>query len=233
MIYLYAGTPGAGKSLHLARDIINKLTLRKQNVIANFPINESVVNKGLFGHIKKIGEFIYVDNSELTVKYLVDYAKKNNVLGKEGQTLLAIDECQVLFNPREFQKKDRLSWINFFTQHRKLGYNIILVSQNDRLIDRQIRGLIEYEIKHRKVNNFKIGQLIPVPIFAAITYWYGVREKVGVEFFTYKKKLGKLYDSYKMFDESIDKIVEEIPVRKRNWGEPKGGPNTDLELEIK
>lgn len=205
MIYFYSGTPGSGKSLHVAKDIYTKLRTKKQNVIANFPINFDVVEKKLFSNKKsKTGKFLYVDNSQLTVKYLVDYAKKNHVLGKEGQTLLIIDECQVIFNPREFSRADRLQWNNFFSQHRKLGYNCILISQNDRLVDRQIRALFEYDVRHRKVNNFKIGMFFPVPLFACVTYWYGVKEKLGVEFFFYRNKLGKLYDSYKMFDESDD-----------------------------
>lgn len=201
MIYLYSGTPGSGKSLHMASDILAKLRIKKQNVIANFPINEDVVSKSLFGSKNKTGTFIYKDNSELTVKFLVDYARKNHKLGKEGQCLICLDECQILFNPREFSKHDRLQWIEFFTQHRKLGYNVILVTQNDRLLDRQIRCLVEYEIRHRKVNNFKIGRFLPIKAFAAVQYWYGVRERLGVEFFIYRKKLGKLYDSYKMFDD--------------------------------
>lgn len=201
MIYLYSGTPGSGKSLHMARDILIKLRVKKQTVIANFPINEDVVSKGSFGRTIQTGEFVYKDNSEMTVKFLVDYAKKHHVLGKEGQALLCLDECQINFNPREFQKKDRLSWIEFFTQHRKLGYNVILVTQNDRLLDRQIRALIEYEIRHRKVNNYKIGALFPFKTFVGVQYWYGVRERLGAEFFIYQKRLGKLYDSYKMFDD--------------------------------
>ena len=156
MIYLYSGTPGSGKSLHMAQDIFYKLK-RKHSVIANFMIEEEVVTKGLFKN-HKIGVFTYVDNEELSVDFLVNYARKNHVMGKENQTLLCLDECHTMFNPRKFQRKDRLHWIQFFTQHRKLGFNIILVTQNDRLLDRQIRGLIEYEVKHRKVNNFKIGQ---------------------------------------------------------------------------
>ena len=98
-----------------------------------------------------------------------------------------------------------MEWVKFYSQHRKLGYNVILVAQNDRMIDRQIRALIEYEIKHRKANNFgTIGMFIPVPFFAAVNYWYGVRERIGVEFFTYKKKYSKLYDSYAIFDESSE-----------------------------
>lgn len=199
MIYFYSGTPGSGKSLHMAHDIYIKLFTKKQDVIANFPINEEIYDK-----YKKKGKFIYLDNTKLTSEWLVEYAKKNHIKGKEGQTLVCIDEAQILFNPREFNRSDRLKWITFFTLHRHLGYNFIIVSQFDRLIDRQIRALFEYEVKHRKVNNFKWAWLVPVPIFVAISFWYGVKEKMDVNFFLYRKKLGSLYDSYKMFSDEED-----------------------------
>lgn len=196
MIYLYSGTPGSGKSLHVAKDILSKLNIKKQSVIANFDINFNILSKN---H----GSFICVDNNNLNVKFLYDYAMQHHQLGRENQTLLVIDECQTIFNPREFSRSDRLEWNNFFSQHRKLGYNVILITQNDRLIDRQIRCLIEYEIKHRKVNNFKLGVLFPFSTFACVSYWYGVKERLGVEFFIFRKKYGKLYDSYKIFDNSL------------------------------
>ena len=58
MIYLYSGTPGSGKSLHMARDIMFKLR-RGQNVIANFPINMELVKKGLFKKLKTGAIHIY------------------------------------------------------------------------------------------------------------------------------------------------------------------------------
>lgn len=187
MIELYSGTPGSGKSLHVARDIYIMLKHSKRNVIANFPINLDIVKNPK-------GRFFYAE--DLSVKYLIDFAKKNHKRCKEGQTLLVIDECQTIFNPREFSRKDRLPWNNFFSQHRKFGYTVILVSQNDRLIDRQIRSLIEYNVIHRKVNNFGVGKLLPVQTFAAVKYWYGVREKLGMEFFICRRKYFKLYDTY-------------------------------------
>jgi len=214
MIYLYSGTPGSGKSLHMARDIMFKLR-RCQDVIANFPVNMELVKKGIFGK-RKTGRFTYIDNSGMTVKKLLEYAYQNHKIGREGQTLLCVDECQVIYNAREFNSKDRMEWVKFFAQHRKLGYNIILVSQNDRMIDRQIRCLIEYEVKHRKANAFgTIGMLIPVPMFAAVSYWYGVRERLGVEFFTYRKKYSRLYDSYAVFD-------KDQAVMGRNPAKPEG-----------
>ena len=199
MIYFYSGTPGSGKSLHVAKDIYTKLKY-KGNVIASFPVNTNIISKN---GKKEIGQFIYKDYSELTVQFLINYAQENHVPGKEGQTLVVIDECQIIFNPREFNRNDRLEWITFFTQHRKLGYNFILISQFDRLVDRQIRCLFEYEIKHRKINNFGIGMFIPIPTFVAITLWYGLREKISSEFFFYTKKFGKLYDTSMFFQESI------------------------------
>lgn len=196
MIYFYSGTPGSGKSLHVAKDIYTKLFIKKQNVIANFDINREIYNKK-----KKKGKFTYISNSDLTPKIFYEYAKDHHVLGKESQTLVIIDECQILFNPRSWTDKNRIDWINFFTQHRKWGYNFILISQFDRLVDRQIRALFEYEIKHRKVNNFKGAKLIPINTFVAVEYWYGVKERIGCEFFTYKNKYGRLYDTFKNFEE--------------------------------
>ncbi len=220
MIYLYSGTPGSGKSLHASKDIIQKLR-RKQSVIANFDINLDVVTQTFRGKIwekiqnifkikkktkkyqRKIGEYVYKDNSQLTVDNLIEYAKKNHKKAREGQTLIVIDECAVLFNTRSWADKGRQSWIKFFQMHRHYGYNIILISQNDRLIDRQIRAFIEYDVKHRKANNLGfIGMIISMTgqhVFAAITYWYGVKEKCNSEFFTYKKMYSKLYDSYSAF----------------------------------
>ena len=124
MIYFYSGTPGSGKSLHVAKDIYNKLFLKKENVIANFDINRAMYNKK-----KRKGKFTFIPNNELSPEFLYQYAKDHHVLGKENQTLVIIDECQILFNPRSWSDKGRMSWINFFTQHRKWGYNFILISQ--------------------------------------------------------------------------------------------------------
>lgn len=205
MIYLYSGTPGSGKSLHSIKDISFKLR-RGGNVICNFPVS---VDKLTPMKKCKLGDFVYKDNKDLTTKFLYDYALKNHIKGKEGQTLIVIDEAQSLFNPRDFRDVNRKDFNHFFSLHRHLGYNVILITQNDRLLDKQIRCLIEYEVKHRKINNFKtIGMLLPFKTFACVNYWYGVREKLGVEFFRYNKKLSELYDSYALFD-NVSKPKEE------------------------
>ena len=204
MIYMYTGTPGSGKSYHVAKEIYWNLR-HGRNVIANFDINYDAVPG------KNKGYFFFKDNFELTVDWITDFAliaHKRDARGRiiEKQTLLVIDECQLIFNCRSWNDKLRQRWCSFFTQHRKYGYEIILVTQFDRLVDRQIRSLTEYEIKHRKINNFGFGGglvtlfLVGRPIFCAIEYWYGVKEKCSDSMFVGLKKYYELYDSYKMFD---------------------------------
>lgn len=217
MIYFYSGTPGSGKSLHVARDIY--WFLRTGGcVIANFEINREVFIKRDKKKPKQIkknfnkGTFLHVPNNMLSPKLLTDYARaffKRDSQGriKEGQCKLVIDECQLIFNARQWNASGRDLWCSFFTQHRKFGYDIVLVSQFDRLIDRQIRSLIEYEVIHRKMNNFRtmgkiVGFLYGGSAFIAITNWYQVKGKdgrVGTETFSAKKRYCDFYNSYKIF----------------------------------
>lgn len=196
MIYVYTGTPGSGKSLHAIKDIALKLKFNG-NVICNFPVDTNKI-KPLKS--KALGDFVYKPNHLLTVKFLIDYARDNHIKGKEAQTLIVIDEAQGIFNSRDFRDSNRKDFNYFFTIHRHLGYNVILITQSDRLIDKQIRCLFEYEVKHRKINNFKFFKFIPVKTFTCITYWYGVREKLSIDFFIYRKRYSDLYDSYSLFD---------------------------------
>lgn len=201
-IYLFSGTPGAGKSLHMAELIYYSLRMKKP-VVANFDIaRSSVKNPKCFG---------YLPNEKLTVDNLVKFSEMyfNGNTPKEGAIKLFIDECQIIFNARDWNAKDRKQWVKFFTQHRKLGYDIYLVAQYDQMIDKQIRSLIEYEVKHRKVNNVGwFGKLVTFlsigsTIVCAITYWYGQKMRLSSEFFLGRKKFYRLYDTYTMFEGSI------------------------------
>ena len=197
MISLYSGTPGSGKSLHCARTIINWSRLGYP-VIGNFPVDLSKYKRAAF---------TYCPNDQLTPDYLIRYSRQKfgSKQPKEGSILLVIDECQLLFNAREWQQSGRAQWLSFFTQHRKLGYDIILIAQFDRMVDRQIRSLIEHEFIHRKMSNFGWqGKIMSLffggKTFVAVKRWYPLHEKLGTEIFHARKSLYSIYDSYATFD---------------------------------
>lgn len=196
MISLYSGTPGSGKSFHATQRCYDALRWAGANVISNFPIN--------LEKIKKVkGKHIYLKNNDLTVDYLVRFCRENHKPNKESQTLLVIDEAGIKFNSRSWQDKDRLKWLDFFSQHRKLGYEIILISQSDLMLDKQIRSFIEVEHIHRSMrNNGKMGFLLsPLFTFVDIRVWYCMRMKLGVDFIRYSKRIASIYDSYMLFNE--------------------------------
>jgi len=205
MIILYSGTPGSGKSLHTAYKIWDNLRVHNRPVIANFPISFDKITKNIFRQTLKnsdriINGFTYRNNQELTVEFLQDYAVEHHKQNKEGQTLLIIDECAIMFNSRQWDMKGRQQWIAFFQQHRKLGFDIILVAQNDRLIDRQIRAFVETEYKHRAIKNYKtFGWLLSIfcrGLFVSVEYWYGTRLRCGSEMFTLNRKKASIYNTY-------------------------------------
>ena len=202
MIEFYSGTPGSGKSLHVAEKLYYWVRAGLP-AVGNFDINLDRIKTR---HKK---EYVFKRNDELTPEFLIAYAneqikKKGKV--KEDSILLVIDECQLMFNARDWTKQGRGEWLQFFTLHRHLGYKIILVAQFDRMIDRQVRSLIEYEYIHRKVSNFGIkGKIVSAlalgNLFVCVKVWYPMKEKVGSEFFKAHKRYYSLYDTYALFEQ--------------------------------
>lgn len=196
MITLYSGTPGSGKSYHMACDIYWSCRMGKP-CLANFSVS-----------LKKGQENFYeLGNAELSPAALVafsEYYFKSHPF-KEGAIRLYIDECQVLLASRSWNNADRQDWIIFFTQHRKLGYDVFLITQFDKMIDKQIRALIEYEVLHRKVNNVGwFGFFVSIvslgrPVICANKYYYGMKYRLGSQFLIGSKHIFNIYSTVKTF----------------------------------
>lgn len=198
-IFLMTGTPGSGKSAHMAMIIYYQIVLGKP-VIANFEINTDM--------FEDASSFVYLPNELLTPESLEEYARyyfSENEFG-EGKIKVFIDESQCIYGSREWRSADRNGWIKFFTQHRKLGMDVYLVAQFHEMIDKQIRTLVEYEVSHRKVNNVGwFGKLVTLiafgkPVFVAVTRWYGQKMRISSEWFLGRNKFFRIYDTYKLFD---------------------------------
>lgn len=215
MISLYSGTPGSGKSLSVAKQIVESIESGR-NVIGNMIVDLSSIyevnNKRR--KPKKYGEYVFFNNHELTPEFLMSYAIKNHKKGKEGQTVVIWDEVQMAFSPSvvkskcQENKNYRIQWLDFFTQHRHLGYDVIFVTPFDKLIDNQLRDLIEYNYIHRKINNFGNAfslflDCFGVKLFAQIKYWYGMKMRIEGGFFFYNKKYARIYDSYARFEQMV------------------------------
>lgn len=203
MIYLFSGTPGSGKSLHVAEKLYY-WNRQGRPCICNFEIALDKIP----GSRQK--DFHFVSNRDLNPDDLIAFAQEyHQKIGRirESSILLVVDECQLVFNARDWNMRGRDRWLEFFTLHRHWGYDIILIAQFDRMIDRQIRSLIEYEYIHRKIKNmgwrgklvswFALGNL-----FIAVKVWYPMKMKVGQEMFRASKKYYQLYDTFMMLEKA-------------------------------
>ena len=141
-LILYSGTPGSYKSFHAVQFSLRWLRTGG-NLITNFPLN-------YMHKLKKEPSGIYqcVDNFTLTVPYLMEFAKNYHHKSVHAQTLVVIDEASIKFNSRDFNMADRMQWINFFANHRHFNFNVILITQQDKMLDKQILGLIETECQN-------------------------------------------------------------------------------------
>lgn len=236
MIYFFTGKPGNGKSLHMA-EIIYHAMKQGKNVIANFAINEGSFDGCRAKKKGTLGQFLCMDNRYWRDNAFLDrhrqplndgahYSYLEGLYGyalqfherngrgqiKEGQTLLVLDECQELFNARSWNRRDRLLWCAFFRQHRKFGYDVYLISQDDKVIDKQIRSILQDEYEHRCVNHYKffgkfLGLLSGGKLFVCIrrTYMFGKKTKDAKQdahFFRGRKKYYGFYDSYQVFGQA-------------------------------
>lgn len=201
MITLYSGTPGSGKSLHAAENLLHCVNLHKMLCITNYDIDRNKIKNNEF--------LIILDNKSITPKKLYeisnDYFKDRK--RKESQIVLFIDEAQLLFNSRNFSQSGRMEWLSFFSQHRKYGYDVILMAQFDRMLDRQIRSLIEYQCIHRKVSNFGLfGKIFSLfflgNLFVCVKQWYPLKQVIGHEFFMARKKYYEIYDTFATFEQA-------------------------------
>lgn len=217
-IELYTGFVGSGKSYAAVKNgtQIADAPMGKRWVIANFPIKPK---KKMFARFRKEkyveARWIYKDNEELTPEYLI---KKSIEMGwneKEGSALVIFDEASIPFNSRSWNAKDRLDWIKFLTQSRKFGYDFIFITQDAKMIDRQIRSLCEYEVQHKKLNNmfvFKILSLFRVTLFGGISFWNGMaKERGSLRLYFYRKKIAERYDTLNLFDYGKDVIEGSEP----------------------
>lgn len=237
MLYFYTGTPGSGKSLHMA-SVIYESILKGINVIANFEINEHYFDN--VKHPEWLGKFIYVPNRQwmenaYTARQVYDpvrdvyfrgtvpdghytyfdglysfalqfHRRNKNGLMIEHQTIVVLDECQELLNNRTWARKDRPEWVSFFREHRKYGFDVYLISQDDKVIDKQVRNVLEYKVQHRSVRNYKTaGKLLALlrggQLFVWILSSYQIRGQSGricSEFYT-GKKFYDFYNSYQTF----------------------------------
>lgn len=201
MIKSYTGTIGSGKSYHALETIIEYLDKGKY-VVSNFPLNftEGMIKRGYSDR------YMYVPDEFLMgiegVSFLYQLQKRMEFYDKDGEgaCLVVIDESGNYFPPEENGSPSTKMWKLFFTQSRKMGYDFLLICQDDLTqINKTIRKCVEYKVVHRKANSIFPFKFLPFTLFIYVTFWAQQRQRLSSETSIYVKRYGALYDTSMMF----------------------------------
>ena len=94
---------------------------------------------------------------------------------RESSRLCVIDEAQLWFNCRDWQKRSEVrAWLAWFSQHRKFGCDVLLVTQDLKMVDAQIRSLSEQEIRCWSLVRWSWGCLgFTFPVGFILTWIFG------------------------------------------------------------
>lgn len=223
---IFQGTPGSGKSASVIVDLLE--WLRAGGVVAaNFRLvpdwamilasknwrvrcgllDQSEVAHDLWRRYMVVGSAPSLWSVSST---LIPRCKPPISHRYEGRGRLYLDEAQLYFNSRDWNKNT--DFIHFFSQHRKLKWDVILVAHSSAMIDKQIRFFCDYETRFRNLQKVKIPILqipaSPFPVFLGISRYAGVAAGAGEivkrSLYPLHKWASGLYDSAAVFSSELD-----------------------------
>jgi Zonular occludens toxin (Zot) len=190
MIVMVTGPPGNGKSYYALRKLAQALESGKPvatnvELAPDFAATIAKSNpvRRLLHRTERAAERIdrqaYVSTEPDGLAELFNLRLR----GKgEGRGVMVLDEAHGWLNARDWSGKGRGDVVRFFSQHRKLGWDVFLIVQDAEMIDRQVRALIEYHVILRNLKRAKVPLLgipfAPVNMFLALWTWHGTHRAV-------------------------------------------------------
>lgn len=163
MIHFISGNPGGGKSYYALRQIIFELEHTKRGIVTNLAINLEAMAQWIHDNDKDIGDvhlserirFLNEGEAGKFYRYRVqkeplpmvkkeglEYEVPDYEAAKDEGVLYVIDEVHTYFGAREWFKTGTVV-IWYQTQHRKLGDDVILISQHPEQVDKAMRRLAQ------------------------------------------------------------------------------------------
>lgn len=204
MIYLVSGPPGNGKSFYAIRTASKwleegKVVAGNVELSADWP--RRVARRNWVFWLRPLRRRRLLREGMHRYHYTEDLAELASLRleGKgEGRGLMVLDEAHNWMNARSWSAEDRKAIVRFFSQHRKLGWDVLLIAQHPEMIDKQVRNLVEYNVFLRNLKKAKWGgvPVFPFNLFLAVWCWHSAdRVVVKREVFPLSWRKG-LYDTY-------------------------------------
>ncbi len=202
-LIVVTGPLGAGKSYYGVRKAVESLE-RGKMVITNFRMTpewqDKVVDRHWFrwlipGRRREL-KSLWRSRS-LVVKDLKELMKVR-VEGKgEGRCVVIIDEAHLFMNARSWNDEDRMDLVQWASLSRKLGFDVYLITQDLKSLDRQVRDRLTYQVDLANLKQFKVMglRIVPFNFFLAIWHYHGSGTNIVKREMYRLNYQAKLYDT--------------------------------------
>ena len=218
MIHGISGKPGGGKSYEaVVSHIIPVVTKDKRKVVTNLPLNIDHFCAVYGDYCRDLIEVIdgqfhnYGGERPFSKKdHFLQYEDWQNEKGQK--TYFFIDECHLVMPTQGTEKE----LTEFFSMHRHYGFDIMLITQNFRKINRDIKDMV---VNHyRAIKKSMMGQdnkyILKVHDGAASSN----SSVVATHERMYQKKYFPFYQSHTKSDSAVDEATSnDIKKWYKHW----------------
>lgn len=174
MIHFVQGKPGGGKTLYALRLIIAELVRGNRRVVTNVALKLPELNEYL--QIKYPKETInlfervrILQEAELKTFWQFRAPPGENYETWAHGALIVLDEVHLYFNARKWMDTGD-ACLHYLSQHRKLGDDVICVTQHPDNVDKQFRSVAQDFSVIKNGYTAKIGWFRGLPMFTRTSY---------------------------------------------------------------
>jgi zona occludens toxin len=199
-----SGKPGGGKSYEaVVTHIIKVITVNKRKVVTNLPLNIehfcSVYGEYCRDLIVVVDGQFHNYGGERPFSKKEHYLQYEDWANEKGQKVyFFIDECHLAM---PMQGTDK-ALCEFYSMHRHYGFDMMLITQNFRKVNRDIRDMIQNH--YRAIKKSMMGQddkyILKIHDGASSSK----ASEVATHERTYEKKYFAFYQSHTKSDVSVD-----------------------------
>lgn len=188
MIIIHEGVPGSGKTYDAVRKINDALKLGRSVYHNIRGLDLDLCQEA----ISAISGLSRGDISRQLVMLTDDHVREFWLHCPDG-AFIVIDEAQLYFNSRDFNKGGNRAFGDWASTHRHHGFDLLLISQRAERIETSVRSLAEFRYRYRKLNVF--GSLMKKG-YLVYSFAGGDSNHLAIRRMTYDAKIFACYQSY-------------------------------------
>jgi len=191
-VHFISGKPGGGKSMYAVKLLISELRHTTRNVVTNLALDlprlaEYLANE--YGNTFNMGQRIRILDESEVGEFWLHPAKGCDIVAKieirirggkverpdfairaeTGGTAYFLDEIHLQFNARNWQATGD-ECLFYLSQHRKLGDDVICITQHVGNVDKQFRSVTQDYTYLRNLKKERLGLFRMMPVFLRSTF---------------------------------------------------------------